>query len=162
MMTVRKTKQEDLEPVMALYANARVFMAEHGNPDQWGTSYPERTLVEADVTGGNSYVCESEGHIAAVFYFSTEPDPCYSRIDGGQWLNEKPYGVVHRITSDGQTKGAASFCLAWAYEQCGNVRIDTHKDNYVMQNLLKKNGFKPCGTVYMEDGTQRIGYQKES
>lgn len=29
-----------------------------------------------------------------------------------------------------------------------------------MQHLLDKNGFKYCGIVYVEDGTERIAYQK--
>lgn len=159
-MEIRKTKPEELEALLDLYAHARTFMAEHGNPRQWGDTYPEKCLVEADIESGNSYVCEENGHIAATFYFSQEPDPCYNRIDDGQWLNGKPYGVVHRIASDGKTKGAASFCLAWAFEQSGNLKIDTHRDNYVMQNLLKKNGFRYCGMVYMKDGTERMAYQK--
>ena len=45
----------------------------------------------------------------------------------------------------------------WAKD---NLKIDTHEDNYVMQNMLKKCGFTPCGTIYLEDGEPRIGFQK--
>ena len=82
------------------------------------------------------------------------------RIYDGDWINDSRYGVVHRITSTGNVKGTASFCLNWALEQCGNIRIDTHRDNIVMQLLLDKNGFNYCGIVYVEDGTERIAYQK--
>ena len=82
------------------------------------------------------------------------------RIYEGESLNEAHYGVVHRITSDGSIRGAASYCLQWALEQCGNLKIDTHRDNIVMQHLLDKNEFKYCGVVYVEDGTERIAYQK--
>lgn len=37
----------------------------------------------------------------------------------------------------------------WAYAQCGNLRIDTHGDNTVMQNLMKKAGLTRCGTIYV-------------
>ena len=37
----------------------------------------------------------------------------------------------------------------WAYAQCGHLRIDTHGDNTVMQNLVKKAGFTRCGTIYV-------------
>lgn len=159
-MDIRKTKPEELDIILNLYVRARTFMAEHGNGEQWGSTYPERSLVEADIRSGSSYVCEEDGCIKATFFFSQEPDPCYERIEKGQWLNESPCGVVHRITSDGKTKGTASFCLTWALLQCGNLKIDTHRDNRVMQNLLRKNGFSYCGIVYMEDGTQRMAYQK--
>ena len=45
--------------------------------------------------------------------------------------------------------------------QCGHLRMDTHGDNYVMQNLLKKSGFVHCGTVYVEeDDHPRMAYEK--
>lgn len=186
-MRIRKTEMSELEILLKLYENARKFMAEHGNEAQWGSTYPERELVEADIRSGCSYVCvddedsegsdgsedsgnidgggdsdggENGGRIAATFFFSTAHDPCYQSIEGGQWLNDAPYGVVHRITSDGKTRGTASFCLAWALAQCGNLKIDTHRDNHVMQNMLAKNGFTYCGIVHMEDGTERMAYQK--
>ena len=81
-------------------------------------------------------------------------------IRDGQWINEEPYGVVHRITSDGSVKGAGSFCLQWAFLQCKNLKIDTHRDNVVMQNLLKKNGFQYCGIIHIRNGEERLAYQK--
>jgi L-amino acid N-acyltransferase YncA len=35
-MKIRKTTEKDIERVMDIYAYARKFMAEHGNPNQWG------------------------------------------------------------------------------------------------------------------------------
>nr|WP_330399667.1 hypothetical protein [Mediterraneibacter gnavus] len=78
------------------------------------------------------------------------------------WLNDAPYGVVHRIASDGTVKGAASFCLNWAFSQCQNLKIDTHQDNLVMQSLLAKLDFKKCGIILTEDGSSRIAYQKQN
>ena len=68
--------------------------------------------------------------------------------------------MVHRVASAGIAKGAGSFCMNWASKQCENLKIDTHKDNYVMQNMLKKCGFVHCGTIYLEDGEPRLAFQK--
>ncbi len=160
-MQVRKTKPDELDQVMAIYAHARQFMADHGNPSQWGSVKPAREQIAADIEHGNSYVCVENGEIAAVFFYSEGIDPTYVKIYEGQWLNDKPYGVVHRIASAGTVKGAGSFCLNWAFSQCGNLKIDTHRDNIVMQNTLKKNGFVYCGIIYLEDGDERLAYQKE-
>lgn len=81
-------------------------------------------------------------------------------IEDGAWINEEPYGVVHRIASARTVRGAATFCVNWAFRQTGNIRIDTHRDNIPMQNMLKKNGFRYCGTVYLENGEPRIAFQK--
>ena len=152
---------EDLKQVMEIYARARAFMAEHGNPNQWGTTNPPVEKVVNDIQTGRSYVCVQQNEIAAVFYYAQEVDPTYHVIEGGTWPNDRPYGVVHRIASAGTVKGAGAFCLNWAFEQCQNLRIDTHKDNFVMQNLLKKLGFVYCGIIYIADGSERLAYQKE-
>lgn len=160
-MHIRKTRMEELDTVMDIYAYARKFMAETGNPTQWGNHKPPRERIEQDILEGVHYVCEENGEIVAVFFFDTKPDPTYTVIYDGTWPNDKPYGVVHRIASAGKVKGAGSFCLQWAFSQCGNLRIDTHKDNKVMQHTLAKNGFQYCGVIHLENGEPRIAFQKE-
>lgn len=159
-MEIRKTRPEELQQLMKLYENARGFMARSGNPTQWGNTYPAQSLIESDIASGCSYVCVEEGEIIATFFFREGEDSAYRRIIGGGWLNDRPYGVVHRITSSGKRKGAASFCLDWAFEQCGNLKIDTHRDNQIMRRLLEKKGFSQCGTIFTEDGSERIAFQK--
>ena len=124
-MEIRKASMDDWEEIQKIYASARQFMAEHGNAGQWGTNYPQEELLLDDIAQGKLYVCTEDG-IAAVFYFAAGEDPTYRRIEDGAWLNEEPYGVVHRIASARTVKGAASFCIDWALEQSGNIRIDTH------------------------------------
>lgn len=53
--------------------------------------------------------------------------------------------------------------FAWhgALAQCGNIRIDTHRNNIPMQKTLIKNGYRVCGTIYLENGDERIAFQKE-
>lgn len=160
-MKIRKSSLPELEQLLKLYANARAFMAENGNPNQWNNTYPDRALIEQDIRSGCSYVCEHEGRVIAAFYYNAAPDPAYQIIRHGQWLNNLPYGVVHRITSDGTVKGTASFCLEWAFSQCGNLKIDTHRDNHIMRHVLEKNGFQYCGIIDTDDGTERMAYQKE-
>ena len=159
-MEVRKAKMEELDEIMGIFAHARKFMAEQGNPNQWGTSKPARETIEEDIKLGRSYVCVEDEKIAATFFYLPGVDPTYVKIYDGEWLNQEDYGVVHRIASAGTVKGAGSFCINWAFEQCGNLKIDTHKDNIVMQNVLKKNGFSYCGIIYLLDGDERMAFQK--
>ena len=164
-MKIRKTEEKDLDRIMEIYAYARSFMAEHENPNQWGpTNWPPETLIREDIRNGNSYVCADENsRILGTFYFMQGKDiePCYREITDGTWLDDSAYGVVHRIASDGSVRGVGSFCVNWAFDQCGHLRIDTHGDNYVMQNMLKKLGFVHCGTIYVEeDHYPRLAYEK--
>jgi len=159
MMKIRKSTREDLPRILELYENARTFMAQHGNSSQWGKTFPPSELIESDIAAGKSYVCLDDGRIVATFYFAIEADPTYAKINGA-WLNDFPYGVVHRIASDGVTKGAGTFCLNWAMKKINNIKIDTHKDNLPMQKLLEKLGFVRCGIIIIEDGTERIAFQR--
>lgn len=159
-MEVRKSKQSDLNEILKLYEQARNFMKAHGNPNQWGNHYPEVSIVEEDIKKGRSYVCIDERQVVGTFMFGEGPDETYQNIYQGEWLNDKPYHVIHRITASTEKKGVASFCLKWSFNQCDNIKIDTHRDNYPMQNMLKKNGFVPCGIIYLENGDERIAFQK--
>lgn len=160
-MRIRKTAMADMERVLELYDMARRFMKEHGNPDQWGDTYPPVEMVERDIREGKSYVCEDEGAITAVFFFDEGEDPDYREIHDGVWLSDAPYSVIHRIAAPAGRKGTASFCIRWCYEKSGgNIRIDTHRDNIPMQRMLAKNGFQQCGIIYIGGTDERIAYQK--
>ncbi len=163
-MEIRHTATQDLETVMTLYENARAFMAAHGNPNQWGpTNWPPRSLIEKDIASGHSYVCVDGTEILAVFYYIAGPDiePTYATIENGQWKDPSPYGVVHRIATSHKVHGAGAFCINWAFSQCRHLRIDTHTDNVVMQNLLRKLGFSYCGIIYVhEDHDPRLAFEK--
>ena len=156
---IRTAQPSDWQDIMDIYANARRFMREAGNPTQWGTSFPPEELVREDIRLGRNYVCETDGRVQGVFAMIPGEDPTY-RFILGSWLNDKTYCAVHRVASRGEVKGIASQVLAWAMEQCGNIRIDTHDDNLPMQRVLEKNGFTKCGRIWIEDGTPRIAYQK--
>ena len=82
-------------------------------------------------------------------------------IEDGAWVGSDNYGVVHRIASDGSVRGVGAFCINWAFDQCGHLRIDTHPDNAVMQRLLDKLGFTRCGIIRVqEDDDPRFAYEK--
>ncbi len=150
---------------MEIYSHARAFMAAHGNPDQWGpTNWPPESLIHEDVRNGNSYVCTNDaGNVIGTFFYDygVDVEPTYLKIVGGAWLDDSPYAVVHRIAADGSEKGIGSFCLEWAFRESGHLRIDTYRDNIVMQNLLGKLGFVYCGTIFIrEDSSPRMAYEK--
>lgn len=157
-MIIRKTLDTDLNEVLHLFANARKFMEENGNKTQWVNGYPQKSVLEKDILKGHSYVCIDQEKIVGTFYFAIENDPTYSKIDQGSWLNDAPYGVVHRITTDRSTKGIGAFCINWCLSQWDNIRVDTHENNVPMDRLLQKCGFSKCGIIYIANGDERIAY----
>lgn len=160
-MKIRKACSADIDKQMELFDYARSFMRSTGNMNQWTNGYPSREVIEQDVASGNSYVCiDDEEEILATFYFRQGEDPTYTYIEDGHWLNDKPYGVVHRLAGGGKVKGLGQYCLDWCYTQCPNIRVDTHADNIVMQSLLRKCGFSYCGIIYLANGDPRVAFQK--
>ena len=159
-MYVRRSNMEDIPAMMELYAQARVFMRENGNPNQWDENYPSRELLEKDIAFGNSYIVEDdEKNLAATFAFIKGEDPTYYGIENGAWLNHEPYGTIHRLAGNTSYHGIASGCISWCKSQIGNLRADTHEDNKIMQHLLEKNGFVRCGIIHLANGAPRIAYQ---
>ena len=153
------TKKEDLDSIMAIYDRARLFMRQNGNLNQWINGYPSKEVILEDIANKQSYVIKKDNEILAVFAFINGHDETYDYIEG-KWLNDEKYGVIHRIASSGQIKGILHLAVSFAFNFVKNVRIDTHKDNFVMQNALDKEGFKECGVIYLKDGNPRIAYQK--
>lgn len=160
MIKIRESSIDDLESIMEIYAGAKRFMEETGNPNQWTEGYPSRELVADDIYAGRSFVCvDDDGIIAGTFCFAVEADPTYESIIGGQWLDDAPYGVIHRLASGGRGRGIADSCIGWCFARHGNLRADTHRDNIIMRRILARNGFQECGTIYTRH-SPRIAFQK--
>ena len=161
-MTIRHAELNDLDIIVRIYEDARAFMKETGNPNQWGTTNPSLERTIEDITSEKLYVaCEADS-ILGVFFYDFANDPTYDKIYDGSWLNDESYGVMHRvaISKDARGKGVVGFCFDFAFNLCKNLKIDTHKDNIPMQKSLAKNGFIKCGIIHLANGAERIAYQK--
>ncbi len=161
-MQIRKAVPADLENILQIYAHAREQMKKNGNPTQWGDHRPALQVIEQDIALGNSYVLEENEQICGVFVLIMGPDPTYATIYQSSWLNDEPYGTIHRLASGGSKKGVFSACLKFCEQQIPNIRIDTHRDNLIMQHLLERAGYVRCGIIRVDDGTERIAYQRNT
>ena len=94
--------------------------------------------------------------IMEIYAFARE----YMKTHGNpnQWgpTNWPPETLIH----DDIEKGNSYVCLNDSEKVIG-VFYFIHGDNIVMQNLLKKLGFNPCGTIYVEeDDFPRLAFEK--
>ncbi|MBQ7919405.1 MAG: GNAT family N-acetyltransferase [Lachnospiraceae bacterium] len=158
-MNIRNAKMEELPQIEAIYERARNYMKETGNPNQWQDKYPLPEWIVRDIANGDLYVCVDEGELCGVFYFSLEPDPDYRLIENGKWRSNAPHGIIHRVASSGTRKGVFPAILNYCKGIIGNIRMDTHAENKVMQHVLEKQGFVHCGTVYVRGDSPRMAYQ---
>ena len=131
-----------------------------GNLTQWSDGYPSRTDVEADIAAGNLYVGEDAGGIVMAFAFILGDDPTYRIIEHGAWLNDLPYGTIHRLGSNGRRRGILASCAEFCFGLTDNLRTDTHADNRPMLTAVSRAGFIRCGIIRCRDGSPRIAFQK--
>lgn len=161
MIQIRKGTVADIDAIMSCYDVARQYMRASGNPSQWINGYPSRELVTEDIAEGVSYVgIDEDGEIIMAFAFIIGDDPTYSVIEDGQWLNNLPYGTIHRLGSTGKHHGILKLCMAFCMSHIGNIRLDTHADNATVQSAAVKLGFTRCGIIHGTDGSPRIAFQK--
>ena len=159
-MIIRMARECDLSEIMEIYAIAREYMKNTGNPDQWKTNYPTIEDVLSDIGEGACHVLIDGDEIIAVFYFKIGDDPDYTVIYDGEWKNDLPYAVIHRIAVKYQGRGLVRICFDECYSRFSNLKIDTHCDNIPMQRALTKSGFEYCGRVYTKSGEERLAFQK--
>ena len=110
-MEIRKSTREDIKQIMAIFTTAKEYMAAHGNKTQWGDGYPGEEILKTDIDAGNSYVIVNNGMIVGTFSFIIGEEPTYQVIKNGKWTDDKLYGTIHRLASNGIVKGMAEHVL---------------------------------------------------
>ena len=130
MMEIRPTELKDLPLVMEIYDYARAFMRANGNATQWIDGYPSESFIRQEIEDGHSYVCTDEQGEILGTF-------CFILGEDPTYLN-----------------------IYEGFEHFENIRVDTHRDNKVMQHILTKYGFQRCGIIYVKNGTERIAYQR--
>ena len=159
---IRKSTLADLPVILNLRDQAREIMRSYGNVNQWPKGYPLQEKFENDIKQGHSYVMMDEsGSIVGTFAFIPGPDITYKVIYDGQWLNDNPYYVIHRIASTPDSHGILNAILDFCEAISPNIRIDTHADNIIMINGLKKRGYQYCGIIHLLNGDERLAFQKK-
>ncbi len=155
---IRLATRDDLPQLKEVYQNARAYMKRTGNPTQWGDTQPPMEWLEKDIERQELYVCYEGDTVYGAFMLMFDPEPAYAHPIEGAWLNDAPYGTVHRIASRGIRGGVFDESLHYCKSRIDNVRIDTHPDNKTMQHLCERNGFARCGLITVSDGSLRILY----
>ena len=160
VLRVEPARKEDLKSIMAVLDAAIGIMRASGNKNQWINGYPSEEVVLQDIGLGNGYVVMEGERIVGYFAYIASPEPTYAKIYEGAWLEDRsPYHVVHRIGSYPEVHGVFRAIMDWCFSREGNIRIDTHRDNKIMQHNILKYGFSYCGIIYLLSGDERLAYQ---
>lgn len=166
-MIIRSAKSADAARILEIIESAKLALHDLGI-DQWQNGYPNAESIAGDIRTGIGHVLDENGTILATAAVYVGHEPTYDRIYDGRWLTENTvYGIIHRIAvaPEAKNKGAASKIMDYCAEisraaGVTSLRCDTHPGNVIMQHTLEKNGYTRCGTIYLEDGDVRIGFEK--
>lgn len=166
-MNIRKATLDDAKSVSEIFSLCRDGMRKSGI-DQWQTGTPNEETFLNDLKNGVAYVGTDEDKVVAYTAMVFGKDNTYDVIEDGKWLtDDEEYCVLHRVAvhPNFRGKGAASLFMDFAEKACRengikSARIDTHKDNLVMQHTILKNGYEYCGVITIDDGTKRLAYEK--
>ncbi len=165
---IREAEPSDMADIMTVMDAAKGIMRKSGNIHQWGEGYPSEAVIMADMERNGGFVIEeddgehqSSSKIVGYFAFLPSPEPTYYNIYKGKWMDDrKPYHVIHRIASCPDAHGIFSSIMDFCFSLDTNIRIDTHRDNKIMQYNILKHGFTYCGIIYLLSGDERLAYQK--
>ena len=160
-MTIREAKPADIADIMLVMEAAKGIMRASGNMHQWADGYPSEDAITTDMEKKGGFVIEDANKIVGYFAFLASPEPTYAQIYEGQWVDDvQSYHVVHRIASYPDVHGIFSAIMDFCFSRDTNIRIDTHRDNKIMQHNLLKHNFTYCGIIYLLSGDERLAYQR--
>lgn len=165
-MIFRKAIESDINGIMKIIKQAQDYFKEN-EIDQWQNNYPNTETTKDDIKSGYAYVLEDSGQIIGTVAVSFDGEKTYDIIYDGKWLSNDEYAVIHRMAVDNnyKGKGLSSVIIKNVEDVClvkgvHSIKIDTHDDNNPMQRLIKKNNFKYCGIIYLDDKSKRIAFEK--
>lgn len=167
---LRLARQTDMSDILRITHDAIKFLATNG-VDQWQDGYPNEAVFLDDIAKNHLYVYEVDNQVIGMSVIQTLPEVTYNKIDGA-WLTQgENYAVVHRCGVNahkrGQNYGKQLFLAIEKYVKetllLKAIRIDTHEDNKVMQNLLHTLGYTYCGMIDLNKpmaNPKRLAYEK--
>ena len=127
---IRLAVPEDFTSIMSIYAYARSFMQETGNPNQWGNHFPPEELIHNRIRDKQLFVLEENGTLHGAFAFIIGEDPTYLQIDDG---SGSPMRRMARSTRLPQTEQSTDFSprssitAGHRSRTCASIRMRTIK-----------------------------------
>ena len=166
MAQLRLADNTEYDAAMAIIDEAKAFLKQQGI-DQWQTGYPDLACICGDIHSGKGYFVTDGEQVAGYLCLDFDGEPAYDGLRG-EWLSgeKAAYAVVHRLAfaASARGKGLASEVFRLVERKCAekgvsSIRCDTDDANGTMKNLLAKNGFTYCGTIWF-DNSVKIAYEK--
>ncbi len=170
-MEVKRVKKEEIRQVMEAINDAKTFLKPQSQ--QWQQGYPNEETMEKDILNHNLFGVYLDGELTCVAALIIGIEKTYVNMIEGEWeIGVSPNDlVIHRIAvrNKFRGKGCAKVMMKFAEEyallnSCLSIKIDTHRANLPMQNLVLSNGYKYQGIIDLnrnEEDQLRLAYEKK-
>lgn len=158
-----KAETADVDVILDIMDMARNYQRSLGFI-QWEDDYPNRAIIEQDITMGDAYVFIQEDKIVGYCVLPIG-DSAYDELSN-TWHNKGEYGVVHRLAFSDKIRGKGYSTIAFDLVEknfksrgIDFIRIDTGEENIVMQHVLDRCHYLSHGVKLFPWGL-RIAYEK--
>lgn len=163
MFQLRKALNNEAQTCYSFIEFARAYHKSLGI-EPWHKDYPTLKTIKDDIKNGVGYVFTIGDKPLGYCCLIIGDEPAYKIIDG-KWITNKKYAVIHRITFGEESlgKGLSKDAFHLLKEHCKEngiyaIRVDTQKENTVMQHILLREGFIYCGLITF-DGGLKLAYE---
>lgn len=152
----RKANENDLDSVFQVFTDAIAEMNRNNIP-QWDERYPDRELLEEDISKNQLYIGIINDDIASAYVVNSECDEEYS---AGDWqYPNASFCVIHRLCVNPkfQNKGVGTITMKHVEaekkaEGVETIRLDAFTLNPYALKLYDKLGYLKVGTVDWRTG----------
>lgn len=165
-MEFRLAKEIDKIEIEKIYEDGSLKLKSLGINQWQGQDKPNLDNFKNLIANKNIFVLEDNKRVVStVIIYDYDLD--YEKNLDGKWNSPKPYVALHRIGTleSERNKGYGRKIIEFAesYARKNNfksVRIDTHRENKSMQNLLKSMNYIYVGLVYLDGKNERLAFEK--
>lgn len=169
MMEFKRVDLLYIDRVMIIINQAKDLLK--GESMQWQNGYPNEETLREDIAKGDLFGLFDKGELIGICALKKGIDANYLHIQNGEW-NLRPSTsdlVIHRVaiskTHHGEKLGYTILIdsINKAREMgCNSVKIDTHKNNLAMRQIIREAGFNYKGVVEIlseQIDNKRLAYE---
>ena len=165
-MEFRLAREIDKIEIEKIYEDGSLKLKSLGINQWQGQDKPNLDNFKNLIANKNIFVLEDNKRVVStVIIFDYDLD--YEMNLDGKWNSPKPYVALHRIgtleseRNKGYGRKIIEFAVSYARENnFKSVRIDTHRENKSMQNLLNSMNYIYVGLVYLDGKNERLAFEK--
>ena len=169
IMEIKKVELNEIEKVMEIINDAKAFLKPQSQ--QWQQGYPNIESMKNDILNHNLFGVYINNELTCVAALIIGIEKTYVNMIEGKWIIDVSTLdlVIHRIAVSNKYRGigCGKAMMKFAYEHaknngCKSIKVDTHRVNKPMQNLLINHGYSYQGVIDLnrnEEDQLRLAYE---